>query len=249
MPLIFEGRTSCRFAAGFLPPLSSAPRPPSRQTPPAAEPPTIKPGENLVVEGVPAVPAGLADEVWRYTEFRSASFSSWHPTRREMLISTRFGNTNQAHLVKTPGGARTQMTFFPERVGGAAVRAENGRRVHLFEGHRRQRVLPDLPVRLRRRQRDASDRRQVAQHGREVVARRPLDRLRLDPADRQRRRHLRRRRPGPEERPPRRWSSPAEAGRSPTGHPTTRSFCWSSASRSTRPISGSPTSPPARRPP
>jgi len=73
------------------------------QTPPAAEPPTIKPGENLVVEGVPAVPAGLADEVWRYTEFRSASFSSWHPTRREMLISTRFGNTNQAHLREALG--------------------------------------------------------------------------------------------------------------------------------------------------
>ena len=71
-------------------------------------------------------PPTLADEVWRYTEFRSASFSSWHPTRREMLISTRFGNTNQAHLVKTPGGARTQMTFFPERVGGARFEPKTG---------------------------------------------------------------------------------------------------------------------------
>src|SRR4029079_10895887 len=90
--------------------LPRPPAPPGKTRAPA-EPPTIKPGDNLVVEGVPPVPATLADDVWRYTEFRSAAFSSWHPTRREMLISTRFGNTNQAHLVKTPGGARTQMTF------------------------------------------------------------------------------------------------------------------------------------------
>ena len=96
------------------------------QTAAPAEPPTIKPGDNLVVEGVPPVPATLADDVWRYTEFRSAAFSSWHPTRREMLISTRFGNTNQAHLVKTPGGARTQMTFFPERVAGARFEPKTG---------------------------------------------------------------------------------------------------------------------------
>ncbi len=96
------------------------------QTAPASEPPTIPPGETLVVEGVPPVPATLADEVWRYTEFRSANFSSWHPMRREMLIGTRFGNTTQAHLVRTPGGARTQMTFFPERVGGARFEPKTG---------------------------------------------------------------------------------------------------------------------------
>ena len=96
------------------------------QTAPASEPASIKPGDNLVVEGVPSIPATLADDVWRYTEFRSAAFSSWHPVRREMLVSTRFGNTNQAHLVKAPGGARTQMTFFPERVAGARFEPTKG---------------------------------------------------------------------------------------------------------------------------
>jgi dipeptidyl aminopeptidase/acylaminoacyl peptidase len=96
------------------------------QTAPAPGPASIKPGDNLVVEGVPPIPAALADDVWRYTEFRSAAFSSWHPTRREMLISTRFGNTNQAHVVKAPGGARTQMTFFPERVAGARFEPTKG---------------------------------------------------------------------------------------------------------------------------
>src|SRR5215210_5829234 len=53
---------------------------------------SITPGDNLVVEGVPAVPAALAEDVRRYTEFRTAGLSSWHPTRREMLIGTRFGD-------------------------------------------------------------------------------------------------------------------------------------------------------------
>ena len=87
---------------------------------------TIAPGENLVVEGVPSIPASLAEDVGRYTEFRAATLSSWHPTRREMLISTRFGDTPQVHLVKMPGGARTQITFYPERVGGATFQPKTG---------------------------------------------------------------------------------------------------------------------------
>jgi dipeptidyl aminopeptidase/acylaminoacyl peptidase len=86
----------------------------------------IAPGENLVAEGIPSIPASLAEDVGRYTEFRSATLSSWHPIRREMLISTRFGDTPQAHLVKMPGGARTQMTFYPERVGGASFQPKTG---------------------------------------------------------------------------------------------------------------------------
>ena len=78
----------------------------------------IVPNENLIVEGVPTIPATLASTVGRYTEFRGASFSSWHPTKREMLIGTRFGDTVQVHQVKFPGGDRRQLTFFPDRVTG-----------------------------------------------------------------------------------------------------------------------------------
>jgi len=88
--------------------------------------PVIKPGDNLVVEGVPPIPAALADEVRRYTEFRTAGLASWHPARREMLISTRFGDTPQIHLVRTPGGARTQLTFFPDRVTAALFHPKDG---------------------------------------------------------------------------------------------------------------------------
>lgn len=79
----------------------------------------IVPNENLVVEGVPKIPASLAEAVDRYTNFRGASLDSWDPVKREMLISTRFADTNQVHLVRMPGGARTQLTFYPDRVAGA----------------------------------------------------------------------------------------------------------------------------------
>ena len=43
-----------------------------------------------------------------------------------MLIGTRFGETPQLHLVKFPGGARTQLTFYPERVGGGSFNPKMG---------------------------------------------------------------------------------------------------------------------------
>jgi dipeptidyl aminopeptidase/acylaminoacyl peptidase len=86
----------------------------------------IAPNENLIVEAIPPIPAPLAETVKRYTEYRSAGISSWHPTRREMLIGTRFGDTTQVHQVKIPGGARTQLTFFAERVSGASYQPTRG---------------------------------------------------------------------------------------------------------------------------
>jgi dipeptidyl aminopeptidase/acylaminoacyl peptidase len=87
---------------------------------------TIAPGENLVLDGVPKIPASLVDTIGRYTENRDAFQTDWHPMRREMLIGTRFGNTYQAHIVGTPGGARRQMTFFPEPVYGGWFHPKNG---------------------------------------------------------------------------------------------------------------------------
>jgi dipeptidyl aminopeptidase/acylaminoacyl peptidase len=85
-----------------------------------------KPGDNLVVEGIPPIPVAIAEQANRYTEVRSAGFSSWHPLRREMLITTRFGDAAQVHSVKMPGGARTQLTFFPDRVSGATYEPTKG---------------------------------------------------------------------------------------------------------------------------
>ncbi|MEZ5414935.1 MAG: prolyl oligopeptidase family serine peptidase [Opitutaceae bacterium] len=77
----------------------------------------IRPNANLVIEGIPDVPAALAQDVKRYTETRSAGFGGWHPQKLEMLIGTRFGNTAQIHQVTAPLGARHQLTFFDEPVG------------------------------------------------------------------------------------------------------------------------------------
>src|SRR6187431_2878769 len=89
----------------------------------------IAPAENLVADGIPAISTSLAEDVRRYTESRPAHFADWHPSRREMLISTRFGNTAQIHQVKLPGGARTQLPFFGEPVSGASFEPVQGRYV------------------------------------------------------------------------------------------------------------------------
>jgi dipeptidyl aminopeptidase/acylaminoacyl peptidase len=86
----------------------------------------VKPGDNLVLENIPPIPASIAEQTARYGDSRSATLFSWHPVKREMLIGTRFGEVPQVHLVKMPGGARQQLTFFPDRVLGAAFEPLTG---------------------------------------------------------------------------------------------------------------------------
>jgi dipeptidyl aminopeptidase/acylaminoacyl peptidase len=92
-----------------------------------AQGPTIAVTDNLVVEGIPPIPSSMADEVRKYTESRSAGLLDWHPTKHEMLISTRFGNSNQVHRVVQPLGARSQITFFNEPVGSATYEPKFGK--------------------------------------------------------------------------------------------------------------------------
>lgn len=86
----------------------------------------IAPADNLVVEGVPQIPASLADTAGRYGSYRSAAFVDWDPNKREMLVATRFGDTPQLHLVKAPGGARQQITFFSDAVTSARFHPNGG---------------------------------------------------------------------------------------------------------------------------
>ncbi|MGC9947663.1 MAG: prolyl oligopeptidase family serine peptidase [Bryobacteraceae bacterium] len=86
--------------------------------------PTLPVPANLTVEEIPAIPTALMEELAPYTEFRTASLIDWHPTRREMLISTRFGQSPHIHRVIEPGGARTQLTFYPDRVQGLRYRPD-----------------------------------------------------------------------------------------------------------------------------
>jgi dipeptidyl aminopeptidase/acylaminoacyl peptidase len=79
--------------------------------------------DKVRVDGVPPIPMSLANAVAPYGQFRQARLLAWHPTERRMLISTAFGNVSQIHEVRSPGGARTQLTFFSDGVsatGGAS---------------------------------------------------------------------------------------------------------------------------------
>ena len=129
----------------------------------------------------------------RYQFSRSASFAGWTPDGR-ITISTRFGNTNQLHVVDKPMGARRQITFFDEPINGGelvADRRAQGHRLHarlqaatrISSSSISTRRVAD-PVRL-------TDGRGRAGTGR-VVAGRHEVRVPVDGANRRRHRHLRR---------------------------------------------------------
>jgi dipeptidyl aminopeptidase/acylaminoacyl peptidase len=70
---------------------------------------------NLAIEGIPEIPPALVERMRRYQNTRSAMLEGWTPDG-QITISTRFGNTNQLHLVSEQLGARRQITFFEDPV-------------------------------------------------------------------------------------------------------------------------------------
>src|SRR5215469_3773650 len=91
-----------------------------------AQEPAIKPNDALILENIPPIPASIAEKAAKYTDYRTATMYGWHPTKREILIGTRFADTVQVHQVAMPGGARTQMTFFGDRVTDASFQPHKG---------------------------------------------------------------------------------------------------------------------------
>ncbi|MGF1463723.1 MAG: S9 family peptidase [Maricaulaceae bacterium] len=81
---------------------------------------------NLVMEGIPDIPADVAETVAKYQNARGAAFRGW--TAEGVLISTRFGEVSQLHHVAQPLGAREQLTFYAEPIGAGAV-APDGERL------------------------------------------------------------------------------------------------------------------------
>jgi dipeptidyl aminopeptidase/acylaminoacyl peptidase len=88
--------------------------------------PNLPTPSNLKPEGVPPIRQDVFDAINRYTEFRTAALLDWAPSKREILIATRFGDVPQIHRVVNPGGARQQLTFFPDRVTQAFYNPANG---------------------------------------------------------------------------------------------------------------------------
>jgi dipeptidyl aminopeptidase/acylaminoacyl peptidase len=87
----------------------------------ASPAPTVPTPAAILADGIPPVPTTLRDATLPYMEFRSANFVGWQPATRSMLVTTRFGSSNQLHEVKAPGSARTQLTFEPEPVTSGLV--------------------------------------------------------------------------------------------------------------------------------
>ena len=71
----------------------------------------------LIMEGIPPIPASLPQTLSRYQNIRSASFSAWSNDSKGIFVKTRFGHVDQLHRVDQPGGARYQLTFGEEPVG------------------------------------------------------------------------------------------------------------------------------------
>jgi dipeptidyl aminopeptidase/acylaminoacyl peptidase len=83
---------------------------------------------NLVMEDIPAIPQSVVSDLNRYQNVRSAGFEDWALDSDGIYVSTRFGDVYQIHYVDHPGGARTQITFFEEPIGGM-LRQPNGSKI------------------------------------------------------------------------------------------------------------------------
>lgn len=71
---------------------------------------------NRISENIPEIPAELTEQLQRYANTRGAGLGGWIADGSSVLVSTRFSTTAQVHRVKTPGGAREQLTFFDEPI-------------------------------------------------------------------------------------------------------------------------------------
>lgn len=93
------------------------------QSPPAA--PGVQRVERgqLILENVPDTPPEIRERLRQYVNTRGAGFQGFTPDGG-ILIATRFGDAAQIHAVRMPMGARRQLTFFPEPIGGASIRPD-----------------------------------------------------------------------------------------------------------------------------
>jgi dipeptidyl aminopeptidase/acylaminoacyl peptidase len=118
-------------ALGACAPMTRAPKNAGGETlaaPGVAQGDVIAPNANLVVQGIPPIPKGIADAAARYNDFRGHAFVDWHPTRREMLVSYRRagGSTTQIFRVAAPLAEPEPLTDFADPVRRASYEPING---------------------------------------------------------------------------------------------------------------------------
>ncbi|MFN9449880.1 MAG: S9 family peptidase [Rubrivivax sp.] len=103
---------------------------------PSSSPALLAPPPSLLVQGAPPVPAALAAQIERYTEFRGKSFVDWHPTEVQMLVSQRpqGGSVSQLHRLAGPLQNAQPLTQDAEPVSMARFEPVLGRYMVLAKG-------------------------------------------------------------------------------------------------------------------
>jgi len=79
----------------------------------------------LILRGVPAIPAALVNRLSQYQNVRSAAFLDWTRNGKGIYIRTRFGDISQIHKVHAAAGARVQLTWVQEPIGEVSRRANS----------------------------------------------------------------------------------------------------------------------------
>jgi len=86
---------------------------------------------NLIFDNIPDAPAELADSLDGYLSARQATPLGWSP-KGQLLISTRFGDVEQLHVVEQAAGERRQLTFLHEPITEAEFSPDPGRPSFFF---------------------------------------------------------------------------------------------------------------------
>lgn len=93
----------------------------------ASRPATLVPPATLTVQGVPPLPASLAQSARQYADLEGTRFVAWHPRERSMIVSQRAGDTQQLFLLPGPLATPRQLTFHADRTRSAQFEPVNAR--------------------------------------------------------------------------------------------------------------------------
>lgn len=77
---------------------------------------------NLVLEDIPEISRDVEIDLFRYQNVRAAAFRAWTKESDGIFVSTGFGDVDSVHRVDMPMGARRQVTFYDEPIGGISRR-------------------------------------------------------------------------------------------------------------------------------
>lgn len=128
----------------------------------SAQTPARETRGNLVLDGVPPHSPRVQETLDGWLAGRSATFRDFMADG-SVLISTRFGDTEQVHRLRQPGGNREQLTFDAEPAGGVSASPAPGATRFLFARDRggnenAQLYLQDVETRQPRRLTDGKSR-------------------------------------------------------------------------------------------